>query len=205
MPSVIEKRLERWMRKFVWDKKPYSPVSMDTLYAPLEEGGRNILDIQARNQAIQAMIVKEYLSFNDSRPMWAAFEDRVFAVRVLSADARIPIEIRRNILLQSWNMSKSTKVKMARDLRAILDYTKKMGVRLEGIAFEREILRQMPIFYHAEATTKARQLKHAETIACLRNKHGIWTVGEAERMAINLEKDTHKNNKHCRCEDCKLA
>jgi hypothetical protein len=70
-----------------------------------------------------------------------------------------------------------------------------MGVRLEGIAFERNILRQMPIFYHAEAVTKICQLMHAEMVTCLWDKHGIWTVGDTEQMAMVLEKDSHKNNK----------
>jgi hypothetical protein len=116
MPKGIETRLERRIREFVWDRKPYSPVDIETMYPPIKEGGRNILDIQARNQAIKAMIVKEYLSFSSKRLMWAAFADRIFAVRAKAINAGIPLETRRNILLQSWNTNKSLKLKMMRDL-----------------------------------------------------------------------------------------
>jgi hypothetical protein len=202
MPQAIQKKLKRQIRDFLWDQKPYSPVNADTLYVPIEEGGKNVLDIQARNQAIKAMMIKEYLSFRNNRPIWAAFADRIFAICATAADAGIDPDLRRNMLLQSWSSSKSAKLKMSRDLRDILDGIKAMGVRLEGIAFVRNILQHMLLYYHAEASPKIRQLMHAETVTCLQDRHKIWSVSDTELMAMNLEKPAHKNNKRCRCDDC---
>ena len=41
--------------------KKLSPVDRDTLLAPLEEGGKNMFDIEARNEAIHIMTLKSYL------------------------------------------------------------------------------------------------------------------------------------------------
>jgi hypothetical protein len=49
MPKNIEKRLTKRIRKYMWkDEKNHSPVAESTLQAPVE-GGKNVLDLEARN------------------------------------------------------------------------------------------------------------------------------------------------------------
>ncbi|KAJ3757152.1 hypothetical protein EV360DRAFT_21642, partial [Lentinula raphanica] len=52
MPREIETRLEKRVRKFLWDDKTLVRVNKETIYAPIEEGGRQLLDLLARNEAI---------------------------------------------------------------------------------------------------------------------------------------------------------
>ncbi len=65
MPSAIEKKLEKRIRKFIWENRNIPPVNIETLYAPINMGGRGLLDIKARNEAIDLMWLKSYLTFNE--------------------------------------------------------------------------------------------------------------------------------------------
>ncbi|KAH9941471.1 hypothetical protein B0H21DRAFT_696958, partial [Amylocystis lapponica] len=39
MPKSVEERLSKRIRRYIWDEKKMSPVSMDTLLAPFSDGG----------------------------------------------------------------------------------------------------------------------------------------------------------------------
>lgn len=57
MPKSIKKQLQKTIGTFIWgDKK--SLVKEDMVLAPKELGGQGLLDIQARNEAIQLMWLK---------------------------------------------------------------------------------------------------------------------------------------------------
>jgi hypothetical protein len=72
MPKKIEKQLQKIIRTFIWgDKK--SPVKENMLLAPKDMGGRGLLDIHARNEAIQLMWLKSYLNLDPSRALWADY------------------------------------------------------------------------------------------------------------------------------------
>ncbi|KAF9537727.1 hypothetical protein CPC08DRAFT_609668, partial [Agrocybe pediades] len=67
MSPEVEEEVNNKIRTFMWDDK--SPmVGMETLCAPVQAGGKNLLDIKARNEAIELMKVKTYLSKPENRP-----------------------------------------------------------------------------------------------------------------------------------------
>jgi hypothetical protein len=70
MPKEVEKRLEKRVRKFLWAEKTNVTVNKETVYAPAEMGGKNLLDIVTRNEAIAVTWLKTYLSFGPDRPLW---------------------------------------------------------------------------------------------------------------------------------------
>ena len=66
--------LEKIIRNFIWDEsKP--PVSMNTLYLPIAQGGIKLLDLESRNKAIEIMWLKSYLTLGHKRPTWAYIAD----------------------------------------------------------------------------------------------------------------------------------
>ncbi|KAJ7616837.1 hypothetical protein DFH06DRAFT_899171, partial [Mycena polygramma] len=52
MPKHIFKHLVRAEREFMWGGKA-APVSMEMLMAPRDAGGKNLLDLQSRNEALK--------------------------------------------------------------------------------------------------------------------------------------------------------
>ncbi|KAI5824633.1 hypothetical protein K523DRAFT_400107 [Schizophyllum commune Tattone D] len=71
MPDSVLKRLLALTRNFIWAGKTVGPVAMEHLYAPIEQGGIKLVDLDARNEAINTMWLKEYLNFGGERPLWA--------------------------------------------------------------------------------------------------------------------------------------
>lgn len=65
MPKDIEKQLQKIIRKFMWDDSQ-SMVNEDTLYLDISLGGKKLLDIEARNEAILLKTLQRYLLPNPS-------------------------------------------------------------------------------------------------------------------------------------------
>lgn len=55
MPTEVEKRVVKRVRRFFWNEKRLTPVNKQTIYAPIRMGGRAVLDLSARNEAIDVM------------------------------------------------------------------------------------------------------------------------------------------------------
>ncbi|EIW59708.1 uncharacterized protein TRAVEDRAFT_121245, partial [Trametes versicolor FP-101664 SS1] len=68
MPKSVESVITRMVADFIWNGDKHPHVSRDTLYAPASEGGLNVLNIGARNDAIDIMRLKDYLNMTETRP-----------------------------------------------------------------------------------------------------------------------------------------
>jgi exonuclease III len=203
MPQVIEKRVAKRIRKFMWNEKQMSPVNEATLYAPIEVGGRAVLDIKSRNEAISVMWLKSYLSFGPSRPTWALVADALMAAKVPVSERNVEVGMRKNIFLQSWKTYSGSRAPKC--LQNLLQTSKKFGVRPEGLLFSREILKLMPIWLHREADKRLRRVNCQDASKCLRTKHMVETVGDAEDVAGSLDNPDHVGDVNCLCESCIVA
>ncbi|KAJ7658390.1 hypothetical protein DFH06DRAFT_1196761 [Mycena polygramma] len=80
MPKSVEKQLIKSQREFMWGGKS-SSVQRDMLLAPISEGGKNLFDLTARNEAIQIMKLKSYLEMDPAlRATWAFVTDERLAM-----------------------------------------------------------------------------------------------------------------------------
>jgi hypothetical protein len=68
MPPGIESKIIKMIRAFIWNSDTVPPINIATLSLPQAEGGINLLDLKARNKAIQATWLQAYLRFGESRP-----------------------------------------------------------------------------------------------------------------------------------------
>ncbi|KAG6806335.1 hypothetical protein H0H92_011704 [Tricholoma furcatifolium] len=58
MPKDLEDQLKKIMRKFLWGEDTTSAICLKTLYQPIEKGGKKLLNIKVRNEAIEIMKAK---------------------------------------------------------------------------------------------------------------------------------------------------
>ncbi|KAM5543385.1 hypothetical protein V8D89_002970, partial [Ganoderma adspersum] len=79
MPESVQRRLTKIIRNYIWDDKHNTPVGMEHLYLPKNRGGLGLLDLEARNEAIDIMWLKAYLDFGESRQLWAYLADDLLA------------------------------------------------------------------------------------------------------------------------------
>jgi len=75
MPKHIENALKRIIKSFMWDDDSSPRITCSTLCHPIHEGGLGLLDITARNEAIDIIWLKKYLNFSPTHPIWAAITD----------------------------------------------------------------------------------------------------------------------------------
>ncbi|KAJ3871288.1 hypothetical protein F5051DRAFT_314280, partial [Lentinula edodes] len=143
------------------------------------------------------MRLKKYLSF--STP-WGGVVDALLAYNVPHSERNVDPRVRINIFLQSWQ-SYQNKQQLPR-LKSMIDIAKKYGLRIEGIAFSRQILRSMPIWYHKEADQNIRTMNHTTASICLRMKHQIRTVGDTLDIAGRQQNPNHIQMSSCTCEEC---
>lgn len=133
--------------------------------------------------------LKDYLQFGEERLLWAKVADAPAAIKI-------------NVFLQSWT-TKMTEV--PQKLKAAFKAAKTYGLRREGLAFHRNILRQMPIWLHGEADPKIRRLIHSKVSECLRDNHLIRTVNDAEALARILRNPEHEARARYKCAFCNPA
>ncbi|KAJ7260295.1 hypothetical protein C8J57DRAFT_1068632, partial [Mycena rebaudengoi] len=177
MPTEVEAKLEKRIRKFLWGEKTNVTINKETVYAPIDMGGRNLLDIVARNEAITVTWLKSYLSFGDDRPLWAFVADEILALKVPIADLTVDKGMRRNMYLQKWRTNLSELKKDSKDLANLIKVAQKHELRMDGIAISRQIQRDMPIWYHIKSTARSRGIySSGEQVECLKENHGVRTV-----------------------------
>ena len=88
MPRQIEETLEKIIRNFLWaDKKP--PVNIATLYLPIRQGAIKLLNLRARNKAIDIMWLRSYLNLNQNRPMWAYVANALISVNISKVSGKV--------------------------------------------------------------------------------------------------------------------
>lgn len=72
MPNNVTKQINKIINDFLWEGKRTPPINFETITKEIE-GGKKILNIEIRNDAIELMKTKTYLSEN--RPVWAKIAD----------------------------------------------------------------------------------------------------------------------------------
>ncbi|KAL1661999.1 hypothetical protein GGF50DRAFT_35622, partial [Schizophyllum commune] len=156
------------------------------------------------------MWLKEYLNFGKDRPLWAYIVDDLLTAPDYVPNNTIPQErdLRVSPFLQTCkNLEREVqnKRKMPSFVRALLKTAKEQGVRLEGLAFSREILRKMPMWYHTYADRRQMNTLASKSKAteCLKDGHKLRTVGDFEEMAAHRSEPEHRQRRRaCACETC---
>ena len=151
-----------------------------------EEGGKKVLDIAMRNEAIQLTWVQAYLRMGNEQPTWA-----LIANKILGSDVPGEIKllennpnVRINQFLQSWHSRKHKRrnanppdedtQSIPNDLHEMIKITHKHGVRLKAIHPAEQVKNELPAIRNIQTkvTVKPNTLcnKHRK---CIRDKHNV--------------------------------
>jgi hypothetical protein len=168
MPKHIESALIKTIRNFIWNGVRTPPISLEQLYHKEEEGGINLLDIKARNEAIEITWVKSYLNISPSHPAWAFIIDLLISNMTMKEYDK---NQSNNItFLQSWNPSirgPNTK-HLPNEAIKILQTAKKHNIAFAPIKMSKQIKKQLPAWLHLGASQKTY---HKTKNKCLQETH----------------------------------
>lgn len=203
MPKEVEERITRMIADFMWNGDKHPRIARDTLYASIEEGGLNVLNVVARNEAIDLMRLSDYLNMSMERPRWALVADAILAKAVASSAKGTEPKARLNSFLQKWEISTRYAAKLPPDLRRMVIVAKKYGVRCDVCVAKKNLKNAMPVWYHL-GMESGRTIVKTIAGACLRERHGVRTVAQCAEVAERLrpENVAHVGARDCECGEC---
>ena len=205
MPREVENRLVKIISSFIWGKDKRPPVSLDTLCLPICEGGMNILDIRARNEAIELTWLRDYLNMTPTRPIWAFAMDVLISINVSPSYGRIRPASQINSFLQSWRPSVSHQSRLPVYVKRILSVALRHHVNFEAVRLPRRLKEALPLWYHLGAFRRMRLIENTPLGDCLRSTHGVRIVADivplVQANAIHVTMPPSQRDR-CSCESC---
>ncbi|KAK7040435.1 hypothetical protein R3P38DRAFT_2367500, partial [Favolaschia claudopus] len=146
--------------------------------------------------------LKSYLNFDEDRALWAYVADEVMAKKALASDLSVDEAIRRNMYLQSWRAKIVGKDSLNPDLKKMVQVADKYDVQMEALAVSREAQRSAIIWYHTKSNANGYMFNSNKVNDCLKHKHKVLTVGDAENLARKTQSIRHTYRRDCRCDSC---
>ena len=204
MPNHIEAALTKTIRDFMWEDDSSPRLPLETLQRPRSEGGLNLLDLQARNEAIEIVWLKSYLDFSATRPAWAIVTDIIIDATAppgTSHTARI------NAFLQTWEPPTrgARAAALNDDIIRMIKTAKKHNTNLAAIRLTPHLRSELPAWYHLASAP--RPITNAAS-RCLLNVHGITKVADLILTSARIrnpqaaQNRTHQDITFCYCPDC---
>ncbi|KAJ7582306.1 hypothetical protein C8J56DRAFT_895093 [Mycena floridula] len=157
-------------------------------------------DLESRNEAISAMLIKPYLNFGPDRPKWAILADALIAnhaIKKPKTDRGALI----NTFLQTWNTNVLTLPEL---LRFMVGTTEKYGFLFKDIEPTQEMKEQMPIWHHVAEDVHKKHENVSVTTKCLQKKHKMVYTKDAVQIASQLDDKNHVPHSECLCDRCDL-
>jgi ribonuclease HI/exonuclease III len=203
MPAAVQKELQKITTEFVWGKER-AEMCIGDISKSINLGGRKVMDVAKRNEAIDLMWIKQYLNMGPDRPKWAFMMDEVFRMeRPKKAKEPWPVIGRWNPLIQDWKPKERSKNIPGR-VQSALRLARKHGVELEALEPTDETRREMPVWLHRKANREAARLYKTGAAKCLKARHRTHYMGQLVEM-LESTPDQHRNTNFCACELCKSA
>jgi ribonuclease HI len=204
MPTNIEDALIKITRRFIWGADSSPRLALDVLYCPVEEGGLNLLDITARNEAIEIMWLKSHLDLSPARPAWAVVTDLLIDMTAPPATNQ---DARENNFLQTWNpATRGQRAKlMGKDSTRMLKVARKYNINLEALRLTTQLRAQLPAWYHIAAPPRPLT---GITAKCLLGTHQNTTVAHLLKTSMRIRnpnenpQSPHSPRMFCYCQDC---
>lgn len=200
MPKPVETALTKCIRQFMWDGRTTSPISLGRLYQPKSKGGIGLLNIHARNQAIEITWLRSYMDVSPSRPSWAFVTDAI--ISSLKAAYPSASDDPRSFLTAWAPPAQGPRVSsLSKNISNLLKTAKKHCVSFAPIKMHTNLKLLLPAWDHMGAPPKTYNKKKD---ACLRTVHRIRTVNDLFSLTTRLRTNgPHQARRNCACNPCK--
>jgi hypothetical protein len=140
MPEEIEETLIKAENIFLWDGKK-AGVAHETMILTLADGGKQILDIPARNETIDLWNLQSCLTQGHDRASWCYFDDYILAnfSEISYLNVR-PGQI-LNVFLQDVHIPISSRTPLPDDIKRMLLTARKYHLQFTGLSISNDIIR----------------------------------------------------------------
>jgi len=202
MPSQVETALKKIINDFIWDDGKGACIAQEFLHQPKEVGGLDLLDIKARNEAIELMWLKTYLNFSPKRQPWAAITDLIIAG---SAQENSITQVIKTPFLQCWEIpSRGPRLtRLNDDIKCMIKAAKDQNTNLAAVKIPAHLRKELPAWYHTDeklTTIRSRPEK------CLIEKYETRLITDLINISARIRNQNvtniHTPNPFCPCQDC---
>lgn len=205
MPTEIENETQKKIANFVWEGKKPS-IGKHYLQAPPDQGGINLLNINARNEAIDLMWLKSYLNFSEERADWAIIAD-ILIEKSIAKSSKINKDLTINAYLQDWTPNTIKSAGLPECLRRMILTGKKYNVSFTALHIPENEKTKLPAWYHLGSEKYRRGFQNSKAAKCLKDCHKARTVADlialTRRISQNNPRDFHQDTIECNCIDCR--
>lgn len=216
MPANVLTKLTARISSFMWDgTRP--TINFETLQAPFERGGRRLLDLAARNEAIELRKYQQYCKIGNERPRWAYVADEIMETNIGEYSPILDDASISNLPLQKTALAPGSRIApLPKKMIRMLQTKKKYNVVFDPPAIDKNLRRELPLWYHISGiqnttntqnndtpTTRSVNWANLKEATCLRQYHLVVTVGDAISAAEPLQSTRHKARRNCICDACK--
>jgi hypothetical protein len=188
MPDNVSATLAKIMRDFIWENTSKPRLALGNLQERKVSGGIELVNLENRNDAIELIWLKEYLSESTNRPTWAYMTDILLNE---TAPKNLPEEARVNTFLQKWEAPTRGKRanKLGEDTVRMLKKAKKYEATFAPVRIGKTLMESMPAWLH---------LGHQKTVPqntqsrCLINNHSAKNTKDLREIRRSIQKrSTH--------------
>jgi hypothetical protein len=164
MPPAVLKHVLKSQKEFMNNGKS-SMISREQLMAPKEMGGLGMLDLEARNEAIQ-LVKAGSLAETDpqKRAFWASLARHHLGKRVVKQPV-VADDAKTEILVQKYKVSRRAYPNQHKDMLKCLE---NRGLTFKANLPSEELQRKMPLWHHPEEGEVRLQGNNGPKAKCLR-------------------------------------
>ncbi|KAF5328544.1 hypothetical protein D9611_014835 [Ephemerocybe angulata] len=204
MPKETVTELKSISDDFIWAKegeKKANTIAVFTLQDHRDKGGLKLLDLEARNESIDAVKIEVYNREPDKRPPWCSLADRQLAKAAVKSFKNIGEEFLLNPFQQKWRVNLSSK-DLPEGLRRMMNTAYKYKTKIATTRLTQHLKRRMPIWYHVGLKDKLVSNQGDMWGKCQRESHHIKYVGEMLDHANKLGGYGCNRRINCKCAAC---
>ena len=190
------------VRDFIWEENITSRIALDYLHQKTEEGGLNLLDLKARNKAIEIMWLKTYLNMSPTRPPWAKITDLLLdAVAPQGYNAQAWL----NTFLQTWNVPTrgAWAEQLLNNTLRMMKTAQEHKANFATLRLSLELRKKLPAWFQNEAEHRPTNNKATQYLL---KKHKIVMMADivktAARIWDNTQELNHRPTNYCNCQAC---
>lgn len=111
-----------------------------------------------RNKAISIMWLKSYLKLSADHLLWALVANVLIAENISKSKENLDDRIEVLPFLQSWKTKVESWGRTSLDISSLFKVAKEFNIRPDSLAFSRDIMRKMLMWYHISANPNIRKL-----------------------------------------------
>ena len=200
MPETIQEEIQKMITEFIWNKER-ATMSIEDIARSPDLGGRKVMNIAKRNEAIDLMWIKQYLNMGPDRPKWAFLRDEIFRME-RPKQAKEPQEIisNWNPFTQDWRPNERS-TKIPKRIQRAMRLAKKHGVELEALEPSNKTKEDMPVWLHRKASREAAKVYKTDGAKCLKSKHRTHYIKQLTETVRDVP-DEHRKTNFCTCGWC---